>query len=55
MNVKLNVSELTNALDRIRAYLESNYPAVATQLPPGLPLEKKQHERWTKSKTLEKI
>lgn len=30
------MSELTNALDRIRAYLESNYPAVAAQLPPGL-------------------
>lgn len=30
------MSQLTNALDRIRAYLESNYPAVATQLPPGL-------------------
>jgi hypothetical protein len=32
----LNVSELTNALNRIRACLESNYPVVAAQLPPGL-------------------
>ncbi|MDM9379488.1 hypothetical protein QUB80_02075 [Chlorogloeopsis sp. ULAP01] len=33
------MSELTNALDRIRTYLEGNYPDVAAKLPPGLPLE----------------
>lgn len=34
------MSELTNALDRIRIYLEINYPDVASKLPLGLPLEK---------------
>ncbi|MEH2143306.1 hypothetical protein [Nostoc sp.] len=34
------MSELLNALNCIRAYLESNYPDVAEKLPPGLPLEK---------------
>ena len=34
------MSELTDGLNRIRAYLESNYPDMAAKLPPGLPLEK---------------
>lgn len=34
------MSELTNALDRIRIYLEINYPDIASKLPAGLPLKK---------------